>query len=191
MNMRTGTVTALVAVLAAFSAWAAVFMYAAWLSAQLDAQRSQYTDAQTVSEREAATARLHSLARDTQNLRMQLDIIARPDIVGIADTIDSLGKIAGVTVRIGEAIPEAAPGKRTASSTPPVLHGVGFVVEANGNFQSLMHAAALLAALPSLSSLQSLDLEHVPSSAAGRSGASGTWHLTARIRMLTTADISS
>ena len=190
MNMRTGTVTASVAVLAALAAWAGVFAYAAWLSEQVDAQRSRYTDAQTVAEREIAAVRLHALARDTQNLRTQLETIARPDIVGIANTIDSLGKIAGVTVRIGEAMPEVAPGKRTASTTP-ILHGVGFVVEANGTFQSVMHAAALLAALPALSSLQSLDLEHVPSSAGGRSGTSAQWHLTARIRMLTTADISS
>jgi len=174
-------------VAAAAALWIAVFMYAAWISAQRDAGASQAADAQSISEREMANIRLHALARDTENLRTQLEGISRVDVIGIADTIDSIGKIAGVTLKIGAATPESNAQRRDTESTP--LHAVGFVVEADGTFPSLMHTTALLETLPSLSSVQSLEFEHVPVSGGSASAKAALWHLTAHIRVLTAVNI--
>lgn len=186
---NTGTL-ALLSVIAALVAWVAVFMYAAWISAQLDANRSQAKDVQSSSEREIALIRLHALARDTENLRAQLEGLTRSDVIGVADTIDSVGRIAGVKLKIGGAIPESV-GQKKGTNNPTVLHAVNFAVEADGTFASLMHAAELLETLPSPSSVQSLEFNHAPLSADDGSVKSTAWHLTARVRVLTTSDISS
>ncbi|MDO8521701.1 MAG: hypothetical protein Q7S08_00225 [bacterium] len=178
------------AAVAAVAAWVAVFMYASWISAELDARVSQTADVQSVSERAIAAIRLHALARDTQIERAQLDNLTHSDVIGVANTIDSIGKIAGVALKIGGATPESSGQKKGANGTP-ALHAISFVVEASGTFSSLMHAAALLETLPSLSSVQSMEFEHVALSGDSKSSKSSSWRLTARIRMLTTADISS
>jgi len=188
--MRTQNIAmfAWTAVAAAAALWTGVFMYAAWISAERDAGMSQAADAQSVSEREIANIRLHALVRDTENLRTQLEGLARADVIGIANTIDSIGKIAGVTLKIGAATPESTVQKRGTVNTS-VLHAVGFVIEADGTFPSLMHAAALLESLPTLSSVQGMEFEHTPLSGSSASAKSAPWHLTARIRVLTAVDI--
>lgn len=190
--MRTKNIGTLAwaAVAAALAAWAVVFIYAAWISTQQSVRSSQTADVQSVSDREIAAVRLHALARDTQEQRTQLDTLARTDVIGVANMIDSIGRIAGVTLQIGGATPESA-GQKAGAGTVSALHAVSFVVEADGSFSSLMHAAALLETLPSLSSIQSLEFEHAPLSADSGSARSAPWHLTARIRTVTTADISS
>jgi len=190
--MRTNNIgtLALVAVAAAVAAWIAVFMYASWISAQQDALASQVTNVQSVADREIAATRLHALARDTQNQRTQLDGLTHTDVIGIANTIDSIGQIAGVKLNIGGATPGPAAQKASAGSVS-TLHAVSFVVEADGTFSSLMHAASLLETLPVLSSVESLEFAHALLSTGAGSANSSAWHLTARIRMLTTADISS
>ena len=189
MKMRNIGILALAASAAAIAAWAAVFMYAAWISAQLDALKSQTADVQSVSERDIVSIKVHALARDTKNLREQLDGLTHSDVIGIADTLDSIGKIAGVTLRIGSAAQEPAEKKKGAADSAPALHAVSFVVDAVGTFSSLMHAAALLENLPLLSSVQSMEFENLSSLNDSGSAKSTAWHLTARIRAVTAADI--
>jgi hypothetical protein len=63
------------------------------------------------------------------------------------------------------------------------LQAVAFVVQAQGSFSSLMKLVALFEHLPLVSSVGEIDLERT----AAANQKAGLWHLTARIRVLTTA----
>lgn len=167
-------------------------MYDSWISAQQNKRLSQTADVQSISERGIAAIRLHSLARDTQNQRVQLDNLTRSDVIGVANMIDGIGKIAGVQLKIEGATPEPAVKKKGSNKTAeaPALSAVSFVVEADGTFASVMHAAALLESLPVLSSVQNLEFARSLISSDSKS-AKSSWHLTARIRVLIASDISS
>ena len=189
MRMRNIGVLAWIAVAAALVLWTAVVMYDSWISAQLEARSSQTTDVQTTSERDIAAVRLHALARDTENQRAQLDSLTHADVISVADTIEGIGKISGVQLKIGAATPESTAQKKSEGKTA-ALNVVGFVIEADGTFAAVMQAAALLESLPILSSIQNLEFERVMAFSDSKS-AKSTWHLTARIRVVTAADISS
>jgi hypothetical protein len=188
--MHNVGIFAWVTALAAAVAWIGVFMYAAWITEKLDARSSQTANAQSISEREIADVRIHTLARDTLNQRTQLEGLAHFDVISVADTIEGIGKIAGVKLTIGSATSESTKPKKGATGGAQ-LHAVSFVVEASGTFSALMYAAALLETLPVPSSVESLEFEHVPLSAVSESAASSGWRLIARIRVVTASDISS
>lgn len=176
------------AVAAAVTAWTGVFMYDSWISAQQNTRLSHTADVQSASERDIAAFRLHALARDTENQRVQLENLTRSDVVSVANMIDGIGKIAGVQLKIGGANPESLPKKKGSNDTL-ALNAVGFVVEADGTFASVMHAAALLESLPVLSSIQNLEFERPLLSSDSKSAKPSTWHLTARIRVLVAPDV--
>lgn len=185
--MRNIGILAVAASVAAVAGWTGVFMYASWISAQLDTLKSQAADLQSVSARDIASIKTHALARDTKDFRDQLDGITHSDVIGIADTLESVGRIAGVTLNIGSAAQELEKKKSTDSTA--ALHAVSFVVEAAGTFSSVMHAAALLENLPLVSSVQDMEFENVAALSGSGSAKSTAWHVTARIRVVTTADI--
>ncbi|MDO8552537.1 MAG: hypothetical protein Q7S01_03325 [bacterium] len=190
MNRRNIQIFSWMAAVAAVAAWAGVVMYASWISGQLDARQSLATDVESISAREMAAARLHALARETNALRLQLDNLANPDVISVANVIDSIGKISGSKLKIGGVIQEYA-AQNASASDAPALHAVGFAVEAEGTFASLIHAAKLLETLPAPSSVQGLEFERAPLTTDSGSAKPAVWRLTAHIRVFTNADISS
>lgn len=155
-------------------------MYAA-LSIQTQAQVSATNVAQSEQQvdRAARTLRLSGIVADTKDERERLDTLIQPDVVSIVDTIEAAGAAARVKATVSDALPQGI--SRELPGGQP-LQAVAFVVQAQGSFSSLMKLLALFEHLPLVSSVEEVDLEQ--SSAANPKTA--TWHLTARIRVLTT-----
>ncbi len=187
MKMRKITFVAWGAVAIALAAWVAVAMFAWTIFTQESERSSRATDAEAVTARETASLRLRALARDTKSAREQLDALTKTDVLRIADMIEEVGKSAGVNVKINGAEPETVQPPTKAQS----LYAINFLVETEGAFPALMYAAALFENLPVFSSVQSLEFERAQNSDSSAKNKKALWRLNARIKVMTTADISS
>lgn len=190
MGMKAKRITLIVwsAVALSLVAWTGVVMFALAIQSQKDASFSHVTDADAALARESAALRLHALSRDTKDARAQLDELVQADFLAIADTIEGVGKISGVKIKIGGAAPES--GQQPQALNSPALNAVDFVVEAEGSFAKLMHTVALFETLPVLSSIQNLELERVSVSSEAGASKKAAWRLSGRIKVLTTHNIS-
>lgn len=189
MKMRKITFIAWGAVALALMAWVLVAMFA-WAIFMQESERSSLaSDTEAAAARETAELRLHALARDTKSAREQMDVLAKTEVLRIADMIEEVGKFAGVEVKINGASPE--PAQPQTNGKTPVPRAVDFMVESKGTFASLMHAAALFENIPAISSVQNLELERVQNYDSSPKNKTPFWRLNARIKILTTADISS
>ncbi len=173
-----------IALLAAILAWTAVIFFAWTISSQHEARTSSDSDSEQASVQQSVALRVHSLARETSPARAELEGLVSTDIVSIVDTIDAVGHDAGVQIQIGQAL--AAP----SSGPGSIVHTVSFIVEAEGSFASVAHAAALLGSLPTPSAVDQLQFERAPSTEDSAKG-SPHWRMSARMRFFTTADTSS
>jgi len=167
-------------------AWAGTIYFASTLSQGESDRAASVANAQQSSTEQDSAVRTHALVQDSAAQRTQLGALLDTDVVSIANMIEAAGKAAGVTVTLGDAVPETAP-----PSTPggPSVQAVGFVIDGQGTFAELMRAAQLFETLPIPSSVERLDIQKVPS-AAGASSAN-SWHMNISIRVLTTSNISS
>lgn len=194
MKTRSTTLITFAAMAAALIAWGAFAMFAQNVVGAENAREASAADAESAAEREIATLRLHSLARDTKNDRDQLDILTLADVLGIANMIEEVGGYAGVTVKISGATSESAGGqaKLPPGKSAPAIRAINFIAEAEGTFSSLMHAVQLFENLPAIASVQNVELERIQDTAAGSSKSkTPRWRLSARIQVMTTADVSS
>jgi|SRR3989344_995946 len=174
------------ALVASLLAWGCVAWFALIIADVGAARASSQNSAQQTSAKQTASLRTHSLAIETSGARAQLEAIAGMDIVSIVDTINAVGKDAGVHIQIGQAL--STPGDKGGSP----VRAVSFIVGAEGDFASVMQAASLLATLPIPSVVDQLDFEHIRDlSGAAASGKKAPWRLNAHVRFLTTADTSS
>lgn len=168
------------AFLAAICAWGLVGLCTWTIFAAKDARIFRNADSEQTALRQASALRTHALARDTKDVRAQLEAYAYLDVLSIVDTIESVKKDARVGIDIGQAL---SAGENATS----LAHTVGFIVEARGSFSAITHAAALLQSLPIPSAVDQMQFERMQDAA----GSPNLWRLTARMRVFTTADISS
>ena len=177
------TSTAISVVVLALAAWGLVGYFAWTITRDEDKRVMDAREAQLVAIRNAQAIRTHALALDAAGGGAKLRELLDLDVVSVSNMIEEAGKAAGVKVKLGNAQPE-----RDATSDGLAIRAVGFIVTADGKFQELLHVARLFEALPIPSSVTRLDIERAPASSGG---VSGTWHMNAHIRVLTTSDISS
>ena len=173
-----------IALVLAIALWAGVGYFLKVIADEEFTQTSRVSDAQQESVRQEAMLRIHAIARETKDARAELEKTAQVGVVEILETIERVGRDAGVSIEIGEVL--SSPGTGSAS----IVRSAAFVVESEGTFGKIMHAAALLESLPIPSSIDEIQFEQLPSSGSGRSGTS-LWRLVVRMHFLTTADISS
>lgn len=171
--------------LIALVAWCAVVWFALTISTQEADRTSNVQSAQDSSAKKASAARIHGLAQDTAQERAQLANVLNVDVVSVVAMIRAVGKAAGVNAKLSDALPETAPATAPGA---PAIEAVGFVVQADGSFSALMHAAQLYETLPVPSSLQRLDIQAVPNLTAGKTP---TWHMSLYLRVLVNATNSS
>lgn len=182
----TGTRTYIAWLFLFFSllAWVAVVYAAFSIRGEAASSASTAESADQQLDRLAYTQRLSSLVATTADERALLDSFAQLDVVSIVKTMEAAGKSMHVNVQVNDAQPEigaqALPGGGN-------LQPVGFVVEARGTFSSLMRVTALFEHLPLVSSVEQVELEYLGTSGAGVL----PWHLTLRVRVYTTAPVSS
>ncbi|MCR4281192.1 MAG: hypothetical protein NUV88_02580 [Candidatus Kaiserbacteria bacterium] len=189
MKIRSITPIAFSTAAAALIAWGSFGMFAWNIWNEEASIRSNTNNAETVTERQSASLRLHSLARETKSARDRLDSLTGSEVLGIANIIEGIGKSTGVAVTISGAIQSSpAPKSKTTSS---ILHPIILIIEAEGSFASLMHTAELLENLPILSSLQSLELDYTQNYSGSVKTKKQVWRLSARIQIMTTANVSS
>ena len=179
MLYRTSTAILLVAL--ALTAWALVGYFAWTISVDEGRRVADAREAQMIAIANAHAVRTRALALDTVAEGAKLKALLDVDVVSASYMIEEVGKISGVTVKLSDAQPESA-----SVSDGLALKAVGFVVTADGKFSALMRAARLFETLPIPSSVTRLDIEHAPKAAGD---ASGLWHMSAYIRVLTTSDI--
>lgn len=132
------------------------------------------------------TLRIHALARDTNTERAKLDDLARVDLTEMLESIEQVGRDAGISVEIGQAV--YTPNSKFGSNVRSVL----FVVEGKGSFSKVIHAVALFESLPVPSFVEEMEFEMIPEGVSGsKKSSAGVWNLVMRIRFISTAEISS
>ena len=157
--------------------WIGVIFFGWSVAAEKSSLESSQSSANALEVQQASATRMRSLAHDTKDTRGKLDTLAHVDVVSMVDAIDAVGKDAGVFIQIGQALPE--------SGKSGTLRGVTFQVGADGSFNALMRSLALLATLPLPASLDQAQLVY------SGEGTTAGWHMSAHVRILSTADISS
>ena len=188
MKIQSITLLAFSAAAVAFIAWGSFGMFAWNIWNEKASISSSTSDAETVTERQSASLRLHSLARETKSARDRLNSLTGSEVLGIANIIEGVGKSTGVPVTISGATQSSPSPKSKAPAS--ILHPIVFVVEAEGSFASLMHTTQLLENLPILSSLQSLELNYVQTYSDSVKTKKQAWRLSARIQVMTTSNVS-
>ncbi|MBI5457573.1 hypothetical protein HY971_02510 [Candidatus Kaiserbacteria bacterium] len=179
MLHRTSTAFLILAI--ALVAWGLVGLFAWTINVDESERLALAGNEQKAVVTNAVSIRMHALAQETAKDGAILKELLNTDIVSAANMIEGVGKTAGVTVKLGDAIPENVPASDGAN-----IKAVGFVVAADGKFPALMHAARLFETLPIPSRVTRLDIERTPQS-SGK--ASGLWHMNVYVRILTTSDI--
>ena len=172
------------AFLAAVLIWLSVGLFAWTIRAEKEIRASKDFDTEFIATTQDASLRLRALARDTREERALLDQIAGADITRIVDTIEMVGRDAGVSLEIGQAF--SAP----SGDTPNPANTVSFFVAAEGTFSAVMRTAELLGSLPMPSLIEAMQFERVALPPASGRGVAA-WQLGVRVRFLTTSDISS
>src|SRR3989344_4859018 len=185
--MRSLTTTYLpwITILVAIALWVGVGYFAWTIYSQEFLSAKKIADLDQELIQQAAALRLHALVRDTKEERAKLESVARVDIIEMLESVEQVGRDVGISIEIGQAIsaPDSGGGSKVRS--------VGFVVEGEGSFAKVMHAAALFEALPKPSFVDELQFEMIPASSAGsKKSAASLWHLVVHMRFISTAEIS-
>lgn len=182
--MRTLSLSAYSLLAIAVIAWGAVFFESSWLLGSASDRAQSAASSEQMSEKLAYAARLSALAADTKDERAQVEAMVRGDVVAIANTLEAVGKNAGVGAKVSDALPENG---ATALPGGGAVQPIAFIVQTQGTFQALMRAAALYERLALPSQIEQLDMEKSGSGDAK----SAPWRMTLRIRVLTSAIITS
>jgi len=164
----------------AFCAWGAVWYVGTLIVSEATARAVNAATAEQQLDRLAYAQRLDSLAADTKAERDRLASLTHADVISIINIIESVGKGTHVSDALPIGSPQMLPG-----NVP--LQSIQFVVGAQGSFASLMRTVEALEHLPLPASIDQIELQRD----AGSASKSVTWRLTARIRVITTAAVSS
>lgn len=182
MSMLYRTSTAALLLILAIIGWGLVGYFAWTINADESKRIADARDAQMATIAKAHAVRTHALAIDTAGESAKLKDLLNVDVVSASYAIEGVGKIAGVTVKLGDAQPENA-----SAASIPGLKAVGFVVSAEGKFPALIRAVQLFETLPLPSTVARIDIEHAPKASGDTTS---PWHMNIYIRVLTTSDIS-
>lgn len=166
---------------AAFLAWIGVVYFSLSIQSMADSVAQTESDASTASQRASIAEREHALALGSAAERSELEGALQNDPLTLTSVIAKAGNGANVSLHVSDASSEGLVG-----STPNFnISAIGFTVEGNGSFQSLMHAAQLLESLQLPSSIEELDFSRTPGAS------SGAWHMSAHIQVFTSLPIGS
>jgi len=137
------------------------------------------TTSQKSHVRTAEEQKIIALLTATESHREKLKGTLAVELLSLADLLVAAGEDADVTLRVSNATPETNPVTANARTALRV-NAVQFTVDAEGSFDKLYRALALLESLPVASAVESVVLEENEK----------TWHMSARVRILTTSALS-
>jgi hypothetical protein len=165
----------------ALLAWGGMYAASSSVRASAAALSSDAASAQAQEDRLAYQKRLAALAEDTKTERAALEAFASRDLVSMVNELEATGKSLGLTVMVSDAQASGALHDLPGGGS---LRTITFIVESQGTYASLMRLEELFENLPLASTVDTLELQALQNRQA-------PWHLTARIRVYTTAPISS
>ena len=169
------------ALVLALVAWA-LLGYFAWAIYTGEGDRVANMQMEEQSSSEGASAlRMHAIAQDTAREREKLTALVAIDVVSAAGQIESVGKAAGIEVKLGNALPEVG----TPAQENARVQTIGFTIQAEGKFSALMRTAELLQTLPLASHVDRLDIQRAPGETAAK------WRMNVYIKVLTSGQTPS
>lgn len=167
-------------ILLAFFAWGALAWATSALSAAALASASNAVSAQQAQNQLSYQKRIAALALDTKTERDTLERAAGSDVVAIVNALENSDPSGKLGLKVNDAQQEG-----TGVTIPGgTLNEVSFLVEATGSFQALMREISALEHLPLPSLVEQVELGRL-------TGQGARWHLSAHVRLYTTAPISS
>ncbi|MDO8576285.1 MAG: hypothetical protein Q7R90_03150 [bacterium] len=179
--MRYRTPSAILVLGLALLAWGIVGYFAWTINTDENKRAEDARNAQLTAVKNAQAVRTHALVADAAPDSAKLKELLNVDVVSASYMIESVGRAAGVKMRLSDAQPEGETGTDIL-----LQRAVGFVVTADGKFTELLHAVRLFESLPIPSSVTRLDIERAPKSPGTPAS---LWHLNVHIRVITTAQI--
>jgi len=162
-----------VSIILAIALWVGYVFLILALTSEREAYALLISAAEVQEQRDRAASRLRAVARDTRDDRERLEELLRTDAIQAAATIEALGKKSGTQLVI-----EGATSQGSEIATVYVTLG------ADGTLPALSALIRNLENLPFPSSVDAVSLESRP--APDKKGAE-RWHLTARVKIMTTA----
>ena len=185
MNARTSMFFAVLLLSIALVAWAAVGLLTYSVINQTAARASGPGPAdQSVTQQIAAT-RAHAVVQNMAKSKAELERMTGIDLLTAINRIESAGKPVGIVLHVRDAYSESF-GKQAKGP----IHAIAFAVEAEGTFAGLIKTIQLLETMPMTISIEQFDFGHTPS-IDGKPSSRTPWHLSIRIRLLTTSNIIS
>lgn len=175
---------ALSLLLLAVAAWGGVWYAGSYILNEAGRRASSASVADQQVDKVAFAQRVKALATDTKSDRDTLDALMSNDVVSIVNVIESVGKNAGVSTHVNDALPL---GDAQALPDGSSVRSVAFVVESQGSYASLVRLLDAFEHLNLPSSVEQVELQHMPT----EKGKISLWRLSTRIRVLTTSRISS
>lgn len=182
---EASTSLALIVLASALAASIGVFLFASSLQGQIEASAQARDQGAVARDQDRSVAQLHALAQTTARERASLEGVLHTDVLSIATMIKAAGKDAGVELEVSDALSETTPALQGNTFT---LQATGFTVQGSGSFAKLVSALYLLERLPVAGSVEHIDLARAP--AEGNTHSTPSWHMEARIRVLTTVQNS-
>ena len=170
-----------IALIGSLVAWAGVGYFATIITDARTARVADITNAQQADENAASTLRFKALVEDTKPSRDALDLRTHLDVVSIVNLLEATGKSAGATLQVRSAQPERGGADKTISV-------IGFVIEAQGSFVSIIQTLHLLETLPLAAGIEQVEIDHVPETTTKNDA---PWHLSVHLKIITTALTSS
>lgn len=165
--------------LLAFATWSGVGYFAWVITAVAEEHAARIASVEQEKLEHESALRLHTLARETKEGRMQLDELAEQSIIEILDAVEAISKDARIPLEIGQA-------PSILANEAPIVKTASFAIESRGTFGQISQAIALLESFPIPSSVDELHIERLQSADVK---AKGAWRLVARMRFFTTAEI--
>ena len=172
--------------LVAIALWAGVGYFVHIVLGERDAYAVRIGAIDHAAQMQASSARMHALVQDSVKERERIEKLASVPLLAAVDAIEAVGKATGGKLQISGASPAGI----VQGEKGLVLHVVTFSVQSDGSFSSLMRTLELLESMPLPIVLDGIDIARPPLGTAAGDNAKD-WHLNARIRLLTSADISS
>lgn len=176
MRARSTAVLSYIALVAALLSWAGVIYFALSIGTLHEEHALLHTDAELSEAKQNANVRIKALARDTADLRSRLEVLAAIDVSEAADLIETVGRDAGVEMRIGGAVLDG-------EESSPIIQTVNIVVEGSGSLEDLLRATSLLEALLMPSAVENVEFERSEGAGASK------WRMIARVLLYTRADL--
>src|SRR3989344_5351450 len=170
---------ALAALGAALIAWVGVFFFIQSLHERRADAAKAIRESQQANMSETNRNQMLSVITATESGRQQIEEMLTIDLLSLADRVVAAGVDAGVVLRVANPTQEASALQKNKEAKGPTISTVHFTIEAEGPFEKLYHALALLETLPvpvrveEVSFLQSND------------DSASTWHMKVRMRILT------